>query len=282
MIATHNEKAEAGKLLHPILDLNSETKRSRTTKTKTQLLPHKVISHHPKAGLNLLVDASGYLFSVLGKIKQMKICRQLGKLHKELVQEINWFQEAIEQHGYHTEYSMVCRYLICATFDDIILNTTWGGQGRWENYSLLAAFNTNHLQHETFFQILERALKEPNRYIDMMEFIYICLSLGYKGPYRSTEHSQYQLEQIIHNLYKHIESYRGGFSKVLSPIPIKPIKSTKKILNKGQSPLFILFVALCIVLSIFVSFGYLMDVIANETFKDIKSIQPAPISNSIR
>jgi len=33
------------------------------------LLPSKFITHHPKAGINPLVDAAAYLFSVIGKLK---------------------------------------------------------------------------------------------------------------------------------------------------------------------------------------------------------------------
>lgn len=238
------------------------------------LLESHIIPHHPKAGLNPVADAAGYLFSVIGKLKQIKAYRQLSKLQKELMQEINTFQEVIKNNGYNSEYIIVCRYVICATFDDVIVNTSWGGQGQWDNYSLLASFNQDILHHDKFFNILERAVKEPTLYIDLMEFIYICLSMGYKGQYRSTEHSQYQLEQITNSLYKHIQAYRGSFSKMLSPMPLRlPRPNTITAPTKHSSPLFTFVVTACIIMIIFISLGYLMDVISNEAFKNLEQIK---------
>ena len=161
----------------------------------------KFAIHHQKSGLNPLVDAAAYLFSIMGKLRQLKSYRHLSKLRKELIDEINQFQEVVKAQQYSSEYILVSRYALCATMDDIIANTPWGSQGQWEAHSLLAAFNQEALSQERFFIILERLVKDANLYIDVMEFMYICLSLGFKGQYRSTEFNQNQLEQITNALY---------------------------------------------------------------------------------
>lgn len=237
------------------------------------LLPGRIVTHHPKAGVNPLVDAASYLFSVLGKLKQIDTYRQFGKLQKQLIQEIQTFQENSKRHGYSTEYLVVCHYIICATFDDILGNTAWGGQGQWDNVSLLTAFKQDRNHQSKFFSILERALREPTLYIDLMEFIYICLSLGYKGPYRATEHSHFQLEQITNNLYKHIRTYRGNISKALSPMPMKMSKTTTKSSSQGNTSLLTMTImTACAIMATFISLGYLMDVISNESFETIAQI----------
>jgi len=237
------------------------------------LLPSRVVSHNPKAGLNPIVDAAGYLFSIIGKLKAIKTYRQLNKLQAELIQEINLFHETVKNHGYSSEYIVVCRYVLCAITDEIICNTSWGGQGQWDAFSLLAAFNQDTHHQDKFFSIMERTIKEPALYIDLMELMYICLSMGYKGQYRTTEHSQYQLEQITNNLYKHIRAYRGSFSKTLSPTPLKSSKSTAKPKIQRKTSLFFIFVVTaCVMMTIFVSLGYLMDVISNEAYKNIAQL----------
>lgn len=237
-------------------------------------LSRRAITHNPKAGLNPLVDAASYLFSAIGELKHTTAYRQLNHLQKELIHEINHFQEMINHHGYNAEFIIICRYVLCATLDDVIANTPWGGQGQWDSYSLLSAFNQDSQHQSKFFTILERAIKEPTLYIDLMEFIYICLSMGYKGQYRSTEHSQYQLEQITNNLYKHIRSYRGNFSKALSPVPLKSPKLTAKAaLQNSTSLLVIFFVTACVMMTIFIGLDYLMDVISNEAYKNITQIK---------
>jgi type VI secretion system protein ImpK len=250
------------------------TETQHYAKSARQVLSKQLIQHHPKAGLNPLVDAASLLFSVMGDLKFSAAFRQLHQLHHELVQEVNQFLETITQHGYNPEYIMICRYILCATLDDVIGNTPWGGQGQWESFSLLSAFNQDTQHQSKFFTILERSLKEPSLYIDLMEFIYICLSMGYKGQYRGTEYSQFQLEQITNNLYKHIRAFRGSFNKTLSPVPLKapkmPVKSTQ---NNVASLLFIFFMTACVIMTIFIGLNYLMDVISNEAYKNIDQIK---------
>jgi type VI secretion system protein ImpK len=213
---------------------------------------------------------------VVGKLKQLKSYRQLNKLQIELVQEINAFQEAVKNLGYHPEYSIVCRYILCATLDEIISNTAWGGQGQWDSYSLLGAFNQDTQHQDKFFTILERSIKEPTLYIELMELMYLCLSMGYKGQYRATEHSQYQLEQIINGLYKHIQAYRGSVSKTLSPTPLKLSRpSVNRAPQRRLSLGLICIMTACIIMAIFVSLGYLMDIISNEAYKNISTFENA-------
>ncbi|RDI48628.1 type IVB secretion system protein IcmH/DotU [Aquicella lusitana] len=289
MIATHNQQASTDDLSPPLPhEVNDSPEPENdiaisvvknSPPASQLLLPSRIVTHTPKAGLNPLVDAAGYLFSVLGKLKQLKSYRQLNKLQKELIQEINTFQEAVKNQGYNAEYIVVCRYAICATFDDLISNTVWGGHGQWDSFSLLATFNQDTQHQDKFFTILERAIKEPALYIDLMELMYICLSMGYKGQYRSTEHSQFQLDQITNSLYKHIRAYRGSFSKTLSPTPLKAQKSaTETIKERPLSLLFIFFITGCIIMTIFISLGYLMDVISNEAYKHITQIED-PVSD---
>lgn len=275
MIATFNHK-EATEASFPNTSVtpNSTSLSSAQTQTLAAFLPGYHIIHHPRAGLNPVVDAASYLFSILGKLKQLRDYHQLHELQAELIQEINSFQDTIRNYGYNAEYIVVCRYIIAASFDDIISNTPWGGQGQWEPYLLLKALNQDSEHHDKFFSILERALKEPALYIDLMELIYIALSMGYKGQYRTTEYNHFQLEQITHGLYQHIRTYRGQLSKTLSPTPLKAPKTKRQTVKREKtSPLFIFFITACVVMTVFVSLGYLMDLISNEAYKNIAQIE---------
>lgn len=233
------------------------------------LLANKFITHHTKSGLNPLVDAAAYLFSIIGKLRQVKSYRHLSKLQKELIQAINHFQEATKALGYGSEYILVSRFVLCATLDDVIANTTWGGQGQWDNYTMLTVFNQD-ANYERFFVILERIIKDPTQYIDIMELMYICLSLGFKGNYRSTEFGGGQLEQITYSLYKRIRLYRGAFSKILAPYPIKG-NQTKPLQNR--IPLWaIASVTAVIILVLFIGLGYMMDTISDRAYQELTHI----------
>jgi type VI secretion system protein ImpK len=230
----------------------------------------KWMTHDPKAGLNPLVDSAAYLFSLIGQLKNLKSYHQLDQLQKTLIGEINRFQEAAKAQGYRSEYIVVSRYALCATFDDIIANTAWGGQGQWEHYRLLNAFNSEVGQQERFFLIIDRIIKEPALYIDVMELMYLCLSLGYKGNYRSTEWSQHQLEKITHGLYKRICAYRGHSSRMLSPFPLKTGLSRK--ITKKPSYWLVLFITASIVSLLFVGLGFLLNTLSDQTYQALTQI----------
>ena len=235
------------------------------------LLRNKFIPHHTKAGINPLVDAASYLFSIIGKLKMLKSYPALQPLQKELINEINLFQENAKNHNYSSEYILVSRYAICATLDDIIANTSWGGQGQWENYSLLGVFNQESTKQERFFLILERIIKDPALYIDVMEFMYLCLSLGYKGSYRATEFSGHQLEKIIHSLYKRIRAFHGEVSKTLSSFSTKPPLAIKPNTSK-ISLSFTFLITACIIMVLFIGLGYMLDTISNQAYQALMQI----------
>lgn len=245
------------------------TKNTAIDSHTNQILLHsKFITHNRKAGLNPLVDAAAYLFSSIGKLTFLKSYRSLHKLQKELITEINAFQETAKAQGYSSEYILVSRYAVCATIDDIITHTTWGGEGQWDNYSVLTAFNQETLQSDRFFLILERIIKDPRLYIDVMEFMYICLSLGYKGNYRTSADDNHQLEKITDSLYRHIRSYHGDFTKVLSPFPVKAASTSKKP-PPSTSYTFTFLITASIIMLLFIGFGYMLDMISNQAYQEL-------------
>jgi type VI secretion system protein ImpK len=195
--------------------------------TTQLLLTSKPLIHTPEAGLNPLVDAAAYLFSIMGKLKQIKQYKNLDKLQIELLQEIENFQETVQTYSYSAtylaEYIPITTYALSVTLDEIILNTPWGNQGLWDEYSLVKSYNQEPLSPESFLIILERLVRDPDIYIDVMEFMYICLSLGlsFRQRYNPSDFGHEQLEQITNALYKRIRAYRGNFNKILSPFTVK-------------------------------------------------------------
>ncbi|HVE45093.1 MAG TPA: type IVB secretion system protein IcmH/DotU [Gammaproteobacteria bacterium] len=286
MIATQTENGQQDSTaLPPQCDVPAQSAAEQSTVTPSVqqaytstaqplLLPSRTMTHHPQSGLNPIVDAASYLFSILSKLKHLKFYHQLSKLQTELIQELNHFQEAIKHHGYPAEYMVICQYVLCTVLDETITHTPWGNQGQWSTFSLLNAFNHDTHHQDKFFSIMEGAIKDPRLYIDLMELMYICLSMGYRGQYRATEHSQYQLEQITSHLYKHIQVYRGTFSRILSPAPLKIGRdATQQASARHVSLFFVFFVTACIILSLFVSLNYFLDNVSKSTYTTLAKIE---------
>ncbi len=241
-----------------------------TALQQPMILHSKFIIHHHKSGLNPLVDAAAYVFSSIGKIKTLNPFSNLSKLQKEFIEEINTFEVSAKAQGYTSEYIVVSRYALLATIDDIITNTDWGRED-WNHFSLLDVFSQESGREERFFMILERISKDPKLYIDVMELMYICLSLGYKGSYRHTEEKNLQLENVTHALYQHIRAHHGDFSKTLSPFPIRPKQHTK--MNAPKiSYWFLFFLTACFIMLLFIGLGYFLDHISNQSFDALMHI----------
>jgi type VI secretion system protein ImpK len=183
--------------------------------TTQLLLASHFVFHHPDVGLNPLVDAAAKIFSLIGKLKYLKYNDDLSTLRAT-----SYKSEYLE------EYLPIATYTLCVMLDDIISLTPWGQAGNWGELSLLNAFHQERLSHKNFLILLERFIRDPVIYIDIMEFMYICLSLGFKCHISDSEGDQEQLQHINYALYKRIRAYRGNFSKILSPFPIKSREST--------------------------------------------------------
>jgi type IV/VI secretion system ImpK/VasF family protein len=274
MVTTNNEKSAVHhmhlhvKTVHPETDPPFQLNKNAS---QPLVLHSKFIIHHHKAGVNPLVDAAAYLFSSIGKIKRLKSYHNLGKLQKELMHEMSTFEASAKAYGYSSEYIVVSRYALSATVDDIITNTSWGKDGQWDPYSLLDRYNQESGREDRFFLILERITKDPKIYIDVMELMYICLSLGYKGAYRHSADNHQQLETITHTLYQHIRAFHGDYSKTLSPFSARQ----KQHLNTHTPKVsywFTFFITASIILLLFISLGFLLENISKEAYEELMHI----------
>ena len=57
----------------------------------------------------------------------------------------------------------------------------------------------------------------PAENLDILELMYICISLGYEGKYRIVHRGRESLEQIRDDLFQIIRNQRGEYERSLSP-----------------------------------------------------------------
>ncbi len=58
-------------------------------------------------------------------------------------------------------------------------------------------------------------MREPARYQDLLEFLYLCFSLGFRGRYKVAAQDQGEFEQIYRRLYHVLHKLRGD-----APFPL--------------------------------------------------------------
>lgn len=137
----------------------------------------------------------------------------VGGIHTLLLQEIEAFSQNAAKQNLDSSQVSVTRYLLCTFLDELICTTYWGKDNDWAHGSLLSHFYHETYGGEKFFQLLSKLLASPANNIHLLEFMYVCISLGFEGKYRIQTKGKMELESIRDNLYKQIKTVHGRQSK---------------------------------------------------------------------
>ena len=168
-------------------------------------------------GLNPLTNAASTLIAVFEKTRQSVSHPDVGGLHQRLVNEVKTFEKTAKEAGIKPEIVLSARYCICAALDEAVMNTPWGSESAWPQRTLLSVFHNEASGGEKFFLILDRMKQQPGENLDILELMYIFLSLGFEGKYRAIHRGRDMIEQLREELYTIIRRQRGEYERSLSP-----------------------------------------------------------------
>ncbi|RXJ98324.1 type IV / VI secretion system protein [Arcobacter sp. CECT 8986] len=133
----------------------------------------------------------------------------INNVRENFVNKINQFQEKTNEFDVPETEILVTRYILCTFVDEMVNSTYFGKQHDWANNSLLSIFHNETYGGENFFHLMDKFLKTPAKYIHILEFMYICLSLGFEGKYRVISRGQIELNNIKDSLFKQIMIVQG-------------------------------------------------------------------------
>lgn len=156
----------------------------------------------------LLSNASG-LFKQILILQNSYEIGSVESVQKAFVEKTNQYTEMTTQAGIENSQVMLARYLLCTFIDEMISATFWGKDNNWSSNSLLGYFYNETYGGEKFFQLLDKLMSSPAKYIDLLEVMYVCLSLGFEGKYRIQNRGKMQLDAIRDGLYKQIKIIQG-------------------------------------------------------------------------
>ena len=168
-------------------------------------------------GMNQLTACAAPLFSLISRIRNRAQHMDPDKLRSSVVAEVRAFENRALQAGVPAQTVKIARYALCATLDDVVLNTPWGGQSSWGLQSMVGTFHRETVGGDRFYDLLARLEKEPANNLDLLEFIYICLSLGFEGRLRVEQGGPDKHLQIRQGLARIIRGQRGDVERDLSP-----------------------------------------------------------------
>ncbi|MEX0365893.1 MAG: type VI secretion system protein TssL, long form [Ruegeria sp.] len=168
-------------------------------------------------GMNRLNACATPLFSLISRIRNRAQHMDPDKLRQSVVAEVRAFENSALQAGIPAQTVKVARYALCATLDDVVLNTPWGGQSSWSMQSLVGTFHRETVGGDRFYDLLARLEKEPGNNIELLEFVYMCLSLGFEGRLRVEQGGADKHLQIRLGLARIIRGQRGVVERDLAP-----------------------------------------------------------------
>jgi len=168
------------------------------------------------SGQNPLLQAAAPLFALTNQLRGSVSHADPAALQAHVGQEIMNFERKARELGETPERILAARYAICTLIDETALSTPWGAQSQWASQTLLVRFHNEARGGEKFFQILERLFQDPAGNLNLLEFMYVCLTLGFEGKYRLQQSGGSELDRIQHSVYEVIRNYRGQAERELS------------------------------------------------------------------
>ncbi len=153
----------------------------------------------------------------MGRLRNTARPPDSGDLRERAIAGLRQFEQDARATGLSAEQLRAAHYALCATLDDVVLNTPWGSQGPWSSASLIATFHREVGSGDRFFQLLERLQKEPGKFRETLELMHLCISLGFQGRYRLSPRGPAELERIREGLYAVIANQRPPAERELSP-----------------------------------------------------------------
>jgi type VI secretion system protein ImpK len=167
-------------------------------------------------GINPLVANASVLLNAVPTLRRTLKHADPAGLRDYLLRAITEFEARARAAGATPEHVLISRYALCTMIDEAVANMPWGSAPEWVQQSLLVTLHREGFGGEKFFQLLDKAMEDPRRNIDLLELMYVCLALGFEGRYSVMDNGRQQLEAVRDRLHQIIRRERGEFDRDLS------------------------------------------------------------------
>ena len=227
----------------------------------------------PLVGVNPLVVAASPLLAAAIRLRGRTQMADPDGLRRRIVQAVREFEERAPGTGLDTRSLRAARYALCATIDDLVLSTPWGSNSAWTTQSLTSIFHNEVSGGERFFDILEQMERELGRHGEVVELMYVCLSLGFEGRYRIMPRGAATLAEFRENLFRTIRQRRAEYERELSPhwrgagARFRPLRAAIPLWVVGSATLFL-------AAMIYLGFNLLLSGISDETYGRLAALPP--------
>jgi type VI secretion system protein ImpK len=213
----------------------------------------------------------------------------VNSLHQQVIARVQKFEAEAMAANVAPQHVSSARYAICTALDETVLSTPWGSESVWSTHSLLTTFHQEAWGGEKFFQILDRVKTDVMANIDLLEVMYLCLSLGFEGKCKIQERGHVQIASVRDELYRLIRQARGEIERGLAP-NWRGVEDKRNPLARYVPLWVVATVLLTVLLGLFISFRVglsrstqpIDEVLSGVGVQDIASLNAVAVPNAIR
>lgn len=157
-------------------------------------------------------------------------------------------------------------YIFCVVIDEFVLHTPWGGDSFWNQTSLSSSLHGNTFGGDKFFDILESDIS-----IELVEFMYLCISIGFLGKYWIEENRENKIETIREKLFRKLDKPEFSY-KLISNI-IKPELHWRDQIKVPAPLWFSSLIGASLILGLYLFFSFRLNDKASIVISDIAKIR---------
>lgn len=201
---------------------------------------------------NPLIEAAKPVFILVNAMRQTTSQLSTDSLINKFSLLINRFEEDAEKNGAKYDAIQAAKYCLCTFVDELAVRAGWADES-WSKNSLLVSFYDETWGGERFFEIIQNLKQDPDKNIDLIEFVYLCLQFGYKGKYQVLPSGELEVDKIKRDLLSIIHTRRPDQTAKLFGHDL----IVKDIVQKKQSKLSIPLWVVGVLGAVIVGGGYL-------------------------
>src|ERR1700716_1870756 len=168
-------------------------------------------------GEDALTAAAAPLLQLMARLRNTANPPDAGDLRERTVRQIKIFEQETRDKGVPLEQLRPAHYALCASLDDVVLNTPWGSSGNWSERSLVSTFHQEVRSGERFFDVLKQMCANPGKYLPVIKLMYLCMSLGFIGQYRLSRRGVGDINRIREETYAVIARQQKQAEPELAP-----------------------------------------------------------------
>lgn len=153
--------------------------------------------------LNPIVSSSLHLLLLAKKISEGKdfLESEIEDIKKDFINEILSISAKLFTLSMYDEQDVTrFRYCLCVFIDEMVMKNQSFIGSTYSLNSLSIRFFKEPSGGNKFFGIMDKWLENPAKNRDMLEFIYLCLILGYKGKFSVDNDGEKKLHMLMENI----------------------------------------------------------------------------------